>query len=71
MNEFREALLIMISTPIYVVVIGAELLFSYIHEKKYYSTKGILANIYLTILNLSLDIFLRGLCLFTQLFLPV
>jgi len=64
MNEFREALLIFISTPIYIVVIGAELLFSYIHEKKYYSTYGILANIYLTVLNFSLDILVRGVCLF-------
>lgn len=63
MNEFREALLIMISTPIYIIVIGAELLFSYIHEKKYYSTKGILANVYLSTLNFSLDILVRGVCL--------
>jgi hypothetical protein len=27
-NEFREAVLILISAPIYVVVIGAEILFS-------------------------------------------
>ncbi|HET6227417.1 MAG TPA: sterol desaturase family protein [Bacteroidia bacterium] len=64
MNEFREALLILISTPIYIIVIGAELLFSYIHEKKYYSTKGILANVYLSALNFSLDIIIRGICLF-------
>ena len=63
MNEFREALLIFISTPIYVIVIGAELLFSYFHKKHYYSTKGILANIYLSALNFSLDILVRGICL--------
>lgn len=64
MDNFREALLIMISTPIYILVIGAELLFSYIHEKKYYSTKGIFANVYLSALNFSLDILVRGVCLF-------
>ncbi len=64
MDNFREALLIMISTPIYIIVIGAELLFSYIHEKKYYSTKGIFANVYLSALNFSLDIIVRGVCLF-------
>jgi sterol desaturase/sphingolipid hydroxylase (fatty acid hydroxylase superfamily) len=63
MNEFREALLIFISTPIYLIVIGAELLFSYLHEKHYYSTKGILANIYLSTLNFSLDVLIRGVCL--------
>ena len=63
MNEFREALLIAITTPVYAIVIGAEILFSYFHHKKYYSTKGTLANVYLTTLNLSLDILVRGICL--------
>lgn len=63
MEEFREALLLIITTPIYIIVIGAEILFSYIHNKQYYTTKGTLANIYLSALNFSLDIFLRGLCL--------
>lgn len=63
MNEFREALLIAITTPIYAIVIGAEILFSYFHHKNYYSVKGTLANIYLTSLNLGLDILVRGVCL--------
>ncbi len=63
MNEFREALLIFISTPVYIVVIGVELLFSYFHEKHYYTTKGIFANIYLSALNFTLDILIRGICL--------
>lgn len=63
-EEFRESLLIIISFPIYAIVIGAELLFSYIHEKKYYSTKGLFANVYLSALNFTLDIIVRGVCLF-------
>ncbi len=63
MNEFREALLIAITTPIYAIVIGAEILFSYYHHKNYYSVKGTLSNIYLTSLNLGLDILVRGICL--------
>ena len=56
--------MIAITTPIYAIVIGAEILFSYYHEKNYYSVKGTLANIYLTILNFSLDIIIRvGVCL--------
>ncbi len=62
-NEFREALLIAITTPIYIIVIGAEIVFSYIHQKQYYSTKGTLANIYLSALNFSLDILVRSFCL--------
>lgn len=63
MNEFREALLITLSIPVYALVIGVEILYSYWHEKKYYSTKGTLSNIYLSALNFSLDILVRGICL--------
>ena len=63
MNQFREALLIKLSIPIYTIVIGIEILYSYWHHKKYYTTKGLLANIYLTTLNFSLDILVRGICL--------
>jgi sterol desaturase/sphingolipid hydroxylase (fatty acid hydroxylase superfamily) len=63
MNEFREALLIAITTPIYVIVIGAEILFSYFHDRRFYTLKGTLANIYLSTLNFTLDIVVRGVCL--------
>ncbi|MCX6296494.1 MAG: sterol desaturase family protein [Bacteroidetes bacterium] len=64
MNEIREYYLILVTTPIYAIVIGSEILFSYLQRKNYYSVKGTMANIYLTTLNMSLDIFVRGLCLF-------
>ncbi len=63
MNEFREELLVLISIPIYTIVIGIEILYSYYKQKGFYSTKGILSNLYLTSLNLSLDILVRGICL--------
>lgn len=63
MNEFRELLLLQITTPIYVVIIGLEIVLSYIHERHYYTTKGTLANVYLSVLNFSLDILVRGVCL--------
>ena len=63
MNEFRETFLILFSIPIYSLVIGAEMLFSYLHHKQYYSVKGVLSNLYLTTLNFSLDILVRGICL--------
>ena len=64
MNEFRESLLVLISVPIYAFVIGFEIVYSYFKNKGLYSTKGILSNIYLTALNMGLDILLRTLCLF-------
>lgn len=63
MGEFRETLLLLIATPIYVIIIGAEILFSYFHNKQYYTTRGTLTNIFLTGLNLLLDIFIRAICL--------
>jgi hypothetical protein len=57
MNEFREELLVLISIPIYTIVIGIEILYSFLKHKGFYSTKGILSNLYLTSLNLSLDAF--------------
>ncbi|MBS1635567.1 MAG: sterol desaturase family protein [Bacteroidetes bacterium] len=63
MEIFREELLLKITTPVYVLVIGTELIWSYVHHKKYYSTKGILSNIYLSALNFGLDILVRVMCL--------
>lgn len=64
MEAFRESILILISTPVYVVFIGLEIWMSYLHHKGYYSGKGLLMNIYLMLLNMGLDILLRGVCLF-------
>ena len=63
MIELRDKILFMVTTPIYIIVIGAEILFSYYHHRKHYSTKGTLANIYLSTLNFSLDLLIRGVCL--------
>ncbi|HEY1038935.1 MAG TPA: sterol desaturase family protein [Bacteroidia bacterium] len=62
-EEFREALLVMISTPVYAIVIGAEILFSSFHNHGNYSKKGTVENIYLMFLNMGLDILMRGVCL--------
>jgi sterol desaturase/sphingolipid hydroxylase (fatty acid hydroxylase superfamily) len=64
MEQFRELLLIFITTPIYAIVIGLEILYSFWHKRGLYSVKGILANIYLTSLNMGLDILMRTACLF-------
>lgn len=63
MNEFRESILVLISVPVYTLVIGFEFFYSYFTNKGLYSAKGTLSNIYLTVLNMGLDILVRGICL--------
>lgn len=63
MEAFRESFLILFSTPVYALLIGLEMLMSYIHNRHFYTTKGTLMNIYLSALNMGLDILLRGICL--------
>lgn len=63
MEAFRESFLILFSTPVYALLIGLEMLMSYIHNRHYYTAKGTLMNIYLSALNMGLDILLRGVCL--------
>jgi sterol desaturase/sphingolipid hydroxylase (fatty acid hydroxylase superfamily) len=62
-GTFREAILVLISTPIYAVVIGIEIIFSHLHNHKKYSNKGLITNIYLMLANMSLDFLMRGICL--------
>ena len=50
----------MLSTPLYVLIIGAEMVLSYCQHRPYYSIKGILQNCYLTLLNMGLDLLVRG-----------
>lgn len=64
MEAFKESILILYSTPIYAVIIGLEMLMSYIHEKRYYTVKDTATNVYLSALNFGLDIVMRGVCLF-------
>lgn len=64
MEEIRELSLIKITTPVYALVIGFEFFYSHFKNKGLYTGKGILANVYLTSLNMSLDLLVRGICLF-------
>ena len=68
MLGFREEILLKISVPIYALVIVTEILYSYWFHKKYYSVKGVLSNLYLTSLNMALDLLIRGICLLVLLF---
>lgn len=63
MEEFKESFLIIVTTPIYIILIGLEMIMSYVHNHRYYTTKDTLTNIYLSSLNFFLDILMRGTCL--------
>lgn len=60
MSAFSEQLLLLISTPIYVIVIGAELLLSHFQHKKSYTWKDTAQNIYLMLLNSGIDLLIRS-----------
>lgn len=55
----REAILVLITTPIYVLVIGLEILFSNWRGWGLYTAKDTLTNLYLMMLNMGLDILMR------------
>ncbi|MFI5204889.1 MAG: sterol desaturase family protein [Flavobacteriales bacterium] len=59
-EEFRESLLVFISTPAYVILIGAEILLSHYRKSTTYTIRGAVENVYLMLLNMGLDILLRG-----------
>lgn len=59
MDSLREQWLILISTPIYLVVIGIELMLSHLQHKKVYTFKDTVTNIYLMLLNSGIDLIFR------------
>lgn len=64
MTPLTEQLLVLFSTPIYIIIIGIELVASNYRvregEKVRYTVRNIITNIYLTFLNASIDLALRG-----------
>lgn len=60
MDDFSEAVVLKFAIPIYALIIGFEIFYSYWHEKKYYSAKGTIANVYLSLLNGGLDLIVRA-----------
>jgi sterol desaturase/sphingolipid hydroxylase (fatty acid hydroxylase superfamily) len=59
MQSARETWFLLLSIPFYTILIGAEILVSNWAGKKFYTLKDVLQNIMLTIMNASLDAFLR------------
>jgi sterol desaturase/sphingolipid hydroxylase (fatty acid hydroxylase superfamily) len=59
MNDIKEQWLILISTPIYLIIIGLELLLTHMQHRKAYTLKDSLANVYLMFLNGGIDLAFR------------
>jgi len=59
MNDLKEQLLILFSTPLYVVIIGIELILSHLHQRNLYTFKDTVTNAYLMVLNAAVDFFFR------------
>lgn len=56
----KEQLLILISTPLYLAVIGIEMLLSHLHLRKYYTLKDTVINVYLCLINGGIDLLFRA-----------
>lgn len=61
MKTIPESFLILWSTPLYALVIGIEMVLSHWQHRHLYSFWGVVQNVYLTVLNASLDLLVRGL----------
>ncbi len=56
----KEQMLILVTTPLYLIVIGLEIFLSHLHLKKYYTVKDTLINVYLCIMNGGIDLLFSG-----------
>ena len=59
MDSLKEQWLILISTPIYIIIIGLELLLSHLQHRKSYTLRDTVTNIYLMLLNGGIDLLFR------------
>lgn len=68
MIDNAEKWIILISTPIYIVLILGEMALSYYHNRKLYKVGDTITNIYLMLANMGVDLLMRGITLFVLLF---
>jgi len=59
-KNLHEQILLLTSTPLYVIIISLEILLSNYRHKNLYSFKDTLNNIYLMLLNSGIDLLFRG-----------
>jgi len=62
--QFAEKTLLAITTPVYIAIIGGEILLSHWQLKKYYTVKDTIINVYLSLLNGGIDLLFRAVYLF-------
>lgn len=60
MEDIRQNWLLLGSLPFYVVFIGLEMILSHIHDWKNYELKDTFTNVCMTILNILVDLVMRG-----------
>lgn len=63
-ENLREQILILVSTPLYLIIIGLEIVLSNYRHRRYYTWKDTLTNIYLLLLNSGIDLLFRVIYLF-------
>jgi sterol desaturase/sphingolipid hydroxylase (fatty acid hydroxylase superfamily) len=68
MDQLHQQIILLLSIPIYAILIPLEVVLSHMHGWKRYSLKETLMNVYLNGLNAGLDLLLRGLALGVLLF---
>ncbi|MBS1782200.1 MAG: sterol desaturase family protein [Bacteroidetes bacterium] len=68
MSQLYQNILLLLSIPIYAVLIPAEILLSHFYGWRFYSWKETLTNLYLNLVNAGIDILLRGVALAVLLF---
>ncbi|HMK26657.1 MAG TPA: hypothetical protein VK483_11575, partial [Chitinophagaceae bacterium] len=59
MGTPREQLLILITTPVYLIVIGLELFLSHLRKQPSYTWKDSIQNIYMMLVNAGIDLLFR------------
>ena len=59
MNDLREQWLILISTPVYIIIIGLEIALSHLQHRKSYRLSDTVVNVYLMLLNGAIDLGFR------------
>lgn len=60
MNALREQILILITAPVYLVIIGLEVFLSNYRHSKLYTWRDTLTNLYLMLLNSAIDLLFRA-----------
>ncbi|HEV3250231.1 MAG TPA: sterol desaturase family protein [Puia sp.] len=60
MNQLREQILVLISTPVYMIIIGLEILLSNYQRRRLYHWKDTMENIFLLLLNSLIDLLFRA-----------